>query len=179
MMFPRSPTIRTNSDSWHRTKSIWNSQYTSRLLLVVATTALLVWCTSSRSAHGLISQLDAQEAKEDPLNAAPVKDPAAIEAKVRGIQKSPEELRGLELRFEWLQYAHHISEAQHSWEIGDVADAWRHLNACRYDLRGWEHHYLFTQFTKNQRVLKTEGKVTSLAYSPDGRQIVSGYAWVV
>ena len=60
-----------------------------------------------------------------------------------------------------------------------MADAWRHLNSCRGDFRGWEHNYLFTLFTKNQQVLKTQGRVTSLAYSADGQRIVSGYAWVV
>src|SRR5262249_2311949 len=47
------------------------------------------------------------------------------------------------------------------------------------DLRGWEHNYLFTLFTKNERVLKTRGRVTSLAYSPDGLRLVSAYAWTV
>lgn len=82
-------------------------------------------------------------------------------------------------RFEWAVYSRHITEAQHAWEVGDVADAWRHLNACRYDFRGWEHDYLFTLFTMNQQVIKTQGRVTSLAFSPDGQRIACAYAWVV
>ncbi len=85
----------------------------------------------------------------------------------------------LAIHYEWLLYSRQIAEAQHAWEVGDVADARRHLNSCRPDFRGWEHNYLFTRFTRRHELLKTQGPVTSLAYSPDGRRIVSGYAWVV
>ncbi len=79
----------------------------------------------------------------------------------------------LQFRYEWLLYSRQIAEAQHAWERGDVAEAWRQLNSCRGDLRGWEHDYLFTLFTKNQRILKTEGHLASVAYSPDGRRIAA------
>lgn len=82
-------------------------------------------------------------------------------------------------RYDWLEYGRHIFEAHHAWEAGAVADAWRHLNACRYDLRGWEHDYLFSLFTKDHRVMKTRGGVGCVAYSADGRRLVSGYAFVV
>ena len=58
-------------------------------------------------------------------------------------------------------------------ERGDVAEAWRQLNACRGDFRGWEHDYLYTLFTKNQRTLRAEGKVWSVAYNADGKRVAA------
>ena len=71
-------------------------------------------------------------------------------------------------------YASQIARAQTEWKNGDVAAAWLHLNGCRRDLRGWEHDYLFTLFNANQTTLRGHtGAITSVAYSPDGRLIVS------
>jgi hypothetical protein len=75
------------------------------------------------------------------------------------------------LRYELLLYSRQIAEAQHAWERGDVAEAWRQLNSCRGDLRGWEHDYLFTHFTKNQQTLRTGGDVASVTYCPDGKRV--------
>jgi hypothetical protein len=75
------------------------------------------------------------------------------------------------LRYEWLLYSRQIDEAQHASERGDVAEAWRQLNSCRGELRGWEHDFLFTHFTKNQQTFGTGRDVASGAYSPDGKRI--------
>jgi eukaryotic-like serine/threonine-protein kinase len=79
------------------------------------------------------------------------------------------------LRSEWLLYASQIASALREWETNNVSGAWRFLDACRADFRGWEHDYLYTMFTKNQRTLKGHtGPVLSVAFSPDGKRIVSG-----
>ena len=58
--------------------------------------------------------------------------------------------------------------------MGDAAAAWESLNACRSDFCNWEHDYLYTLFNSNQQTLRPdEGRVTSVAFSPDGRKIVS------
>ena len=54
-------------------------------------------------------------------------------------------------RAEWQLYASQINLAQTEWQYGTPSVAWHHLDACRWDLRGWEHDYLFTLFNKNQR----------------------------
>ena len=72
-------------------------------------------------------------------------------------------------------YANQIASALREWETNNVAVAWQHLDACRADFRGWEHNYLYTLFTKNQRTLKGHvSGVWSVAFSPDGKRIVSG-----
>jgi hypothetical protein len=35
------------------------------------------------------------------------------------------------------------------WDHGSAALAWDHLEASQWNLRGWEHRYLVTQFNKN------------------------------
>ncbi len=79
-------------------------------------------------------------------------------------------------RAEFLVYAGQIRLAQQEWQHGDAALAWHHLESCQRNLRGWEHNYLFALFTKNTFQGPTFA-VRSVAYSPDGKRIVSG-SWV-
>ena len=79
----------------------------------------------------------------------------------------------------------HARTAQYSMQIGlaqrellkrDFADVEDLLNGCAADLRGWEYRYLWTNIRK-RRILVLHGHkmgVNSVAFSPDGRQIVSG-----
>ena len=49
------------------------------------------------------------------------------------------------------------------------------LDACRWDFRAWEHDYLYTLFTSNQQTMRGHtGPVYGVAFSPDGKRIVSG-----
>jgi WD40 repeat protein len=84
-------------------------------------------------------------------------------------------------RAEVLAYSSRIALAQRDWQEGDPGLAWHHLESCPWNLRGWEHNYLYTQFTKNQRPLKERislqghtNIVLCVAYSSDGERIVSG-----
>jgi WD40 repeat protein len=78
-------------------------------------------------------------------------------------------------RAEGQLYVSQINLAQTEWQYGTAFVAWHHLDACRWDLRGWEHDYLFTLFNKNQRPFYGHtGWVSRVAFSPDGLQIVSG-----
>jgi len=78
-------------------------------------------------------------------------------------------------RAEWLLYANHIYLAQRYWHEVNVKAAWEKLQACNRDFRGWEHDYLYTCFTKNQRTFRGHAtRVSSVAFSPDGGRIVSG-----
>ncbi|KAA5542265.1 protein kinase [Roseiconus nitratireducens] len=80
----------------------------------------------------------------------------------------------------WRLYANQIASAQHEWDANNVVGAKQQLTECRWDLRGWEHDYLYTQFSQENKVIAATDPVpgaritTSIAYSPDGRRIASG-----
>jgi eukaryotic-like serine/threonine-protein kinase len=76
-----------------------------------------------------------------------------------------------------LLYSRQIADAQHEWEAGDTAAAWRHLNSSRKELRDWEYGYLYTLFNQNQKTFKGHTNIVeSVAFSPDGKRIASGSA---
>jgi WD40 repeat protein len=73
-----------------------------------------------------------------------------------------------------LAYAGQLALAQSAWDSNKVALAWHHLDAARWDLRGWEHRHLYTRFTSNQRTfLGHTGFVSGGAFSPDGQRLAS------
>ena len=78
-------------------------------------------------------------------------------------------------RVEQLLYTKQIVLARQQWEMGNVRAALIHLDSCRWDLRGWEHEYLYATITKNNRYLIGHTDyVFGVAFSPDGQRIVSG-----
>lgn len=73
-------------------------------------------------------------------------------------------------------YYNQINLAQREWETGEAAAAWYHLNACERGSRGWEHRYLYTQFSHGRRILRTDSQnwpVYCVAVSPDGAWIAT------
>jgi len=78
-------------------------------------------------------------------------------------------------RAEWLVYAGKLSLAQSAFAEGNGAVAMQHLEECQWNLRGWEHHHLWTLYNSNQRTLRGHtGRVSSVALSPDGTRILTG-----
>jgi WD40 repeat protein/serine/threonine protein kinase len=76
---------------------------------------------------------------------------------------------------EWRLYASQINSAQREWETSNVHLAYHYLNSCRQDFRGWEYDYLYTLFNKNQQTIRGHAEwVLIVAFSPDGKKIVSG-----
>ena len=93
------------------------------------------------------------------------------------------------LRARTVQYSMQIGLAQRDLLEGNWADAEEMLDRCAWDLRGWEHRYLWTNVCKRrilfkghtgwvaQETLKLRGHtgwVSSMVFSPDGKRIVSG-----
>ncbi len=72
-------------------------------------------------------------------------------------------------------YRNQIALAERALSDGDIAVAWDHLDACRWDLRAWEHDYLRTRLTgRFRRLFGHYSWVYRIAFSPDGRRTASG-----
>ena len=121
----------------------------------------------------LISSLFAVEAIEQ-ANAASVARDRAEHQKERA-ERRTEEVRAAKEEAERLLYANQVALAQREWKAGHLAEAWNYMDACRWDFRGWEHDYLFTEMNKGFRELAGHTKrLRTVAFSPDGKRIASG-----
>ena len=121
-----------------------------------------------------ISLQNALGAERDALGSAKASAEAERGAKEKA-QNEKVQADAARTKAEWLAYAGQITLAQREWQDGDVGHARDLLGACQGNLRGWEYDYLDTLFNKNQRTLRGHtGRVTSVAFSPDGKRLVSG-----
>ncbi len=77
-------------------------------------------------------------------------------------------------RAEGLVYADKLALAQSAFADCQVALALQYLDECQWDLRGWEHWHLWTRFNARQTLLGHTNEVTSVAFSPDGKHILTG-----
>jgi WD40 repeat protein len=78
-------------------------------------------------------------------------------------------------RAEQLVYANTLANAQRAWSDGKVELARQYVDAAQWNLRGWEHDYLYTQIYQSKTTFRGHNRpVSSVAYSPDGTRIVSG-----
>ena len=77
-------------------------------------------------------------------------------------------------RSEWLLYASRLMLAQNDFESSHGGLAAHYLDECQPNLRGWEHRYLLKRVTARQTMTGHTNTVNSVAFSPDGKRIVTG-----
>ena len=73
---------------------------------------------------------------------------------------------------DWELYGSRLRAAYRAWELGRPGEAWRELEDCRWDLRGWEHRHLCALLMRHQAILTREG--ADARFAPDGRLVVRG-----
>ena len=157
---------------WYRRKPVLAifASATILLLVISAFVGTVGYVATTRALHRESAALKISEDQRGQLR-------EALERAKQERQRAQEERGRAEKqrdRSEWLLYTIQIAGAQSEWEHGDAVKAWRYLDACRWDLRGWEHDYLYTLFNRNQRTMVSGTPVSSVAFSPDGRRIASG-----
>jgi hypothetical protein len=77
-------------------------------------------------------------------------------------------------RTEWLLYAGKLMMAQNDFESGDGGLALHYLDECQWNLRGWEHRYLWSRINARQTLVGHAYLVWSAAFSADGKRILTG-----
>jgi WD40 repeat protein/serine/threonine protein kinase len=110
------------------------------------------------------------------------RDLAQAEAKARKLaqqetQRAEAEKKRAEeqlTRAEWLVYTGKLSLAQNDFEAGNGGFALQYLDDCQWNLRGWEHRYLWSRINSKQTFPGHRGSVWGVAFSPDGKRIVTG-----
>ncbi len=99
-------------------------------------------------------------------DAASARDRAIAQEKLT--QKERDAARDERNRAETLLYASQLALAQREIERGNLSLALRHLDACRWDLRGWEHRLLYTRIHQGQvRFEGHDGPVLAVAATAD------------
>jgi WD40 repeat protein/tRNA A-37 threonylcarbamoyl transferase component Bud32 len=88
-------------------------------------------------------------------------------------QENEREARFNQHRAEWMLYARQIGDAKREWQTDNVEAARLLLDACGAEFRGWEYGHLRYLVNRKQRIIRHEGQVNSVAFSPDGKRIVS------
>jgi WD40 repeat protein len=95
------------------------------------------------------------------------------EEKAEAARKAEDEAKAQLARAEWLVYAGKLSLAQADFETANGALALQYLDDCQWNLRGWEHRYLWTRINAKQ-TLQHAGAVQGVAFSPDGKRVLTG-----
>src|SRR6185437_9206215 len=69
---------------------------------------------------------------------------------------------------DWELYGARLRAAYRAWELGRPGEAWRELEDCRWDLRGWEHRHLCALLMRHQAVLSRNNTFSWASFTPDG-----------
>lgn len=171
----RKPTFADQAHKWvKRNRALAAAMSLAAAALILATvvsTGFGLWAMTERGR----AEVKARDSKDQRLRA----DAKALAAeRDRALAASQRD------RAEVTILANRLQSAERAWEAGRPEIALSHLDNCRWDLRGPEYNYLFSQFNKGQVTFHGHrNPVTALAISPDKGTVFSGdtagnlFAW--
>ena len=141
----------------------WAGKHRGVLAATAAVVPLLLLGTVVSTWQAVRATRAEQQANDEAAQAAAARDRADAER-----QRAEEQLR----RTEWSDYANKLALAQAAFNANNLADAFRYLDECPVELRGWEHGHLCWLFDGSKQTLYGHtGGVSSVAFSPDGRRL--------
>jgi eukaryotic-like serine/threonine-protein kinase len=132
--------------------------------LVAAVFVALALGAAVSSAYAVKAGREAERADTKAEEAGERERDAVLEKKRADVQLG---------RAELLVYAGKLALAQSAFADDDGDLALQYLAECQVSLRGWEYWHLWSRFNARQTFLGHAG-LTGVAYSPDGRRIVTG-----
>jgi predicted acyl esterase len=112
-------------------------------------TGLAVWALAEKTRADSKALLANEEAERADAETGKAQQALRQAEKDRDLAREAEKKKEEELRrAEWAVYRNQITLAHTEWQHGSAAAALDYLHACQWNLCGWEHRYLVTQFNK-------------------------------
>jgi WD40 repeat protein len=142
----------------------WVRRYPARAALLAVSSLALLALTGAGVGYFYSARLAA-------LNAA-LRD-AAGQAQAARAEAERQRATVGELE-EWGRYVRDVHLADEAWQNGQLARMPALLDGWAGERRGWEWYYLRGLSRKDGQVLQHPARVLAVAFSPDGRRLVSG-----
>ena len=105
------------------------------------------------------------------------KEKANVVTEQKETEKALKKSQFEEAKAKFVAYSFRLGAARQRIESGDHSEAMKELRLCETGLRGWEHDYLIKQCPEELWSVRQGLTVTSVAYSPDGKRVVSASAY--
>jgi WD40 repeat protein len=150
----------------------WCRRNPAQATAVATAAASLVLGTAAAAAFAFRAERNAERADLEAGEARRARDNVEREAEEARRQK--EAAQREQARADRLAYTAQIGRAASELEAGDVGKAAVTLDGTRWDLRGWEYHYLRRRADGTPLVLRGHlSSVRSVAWSPDGSRLAT------
>ncbi|HEX5270136.1 MAG TPA: protein kinase, partial [Gemmataceae bacterium] len=164
----------------------WRGRHPRLAAALVSAAVLLLVATVGAGLYAVKARADADEARGDVSREMQQTDAERRHAEEERQRTADEKRRAEEARAraeaeklagDQVRYAKLIAQAQQDHADNKIDHALARLDATRWDLRGWEHDYLRRLVAGSRLTLRGhDGPVTAVAYSADGKRVVSGGA---
>jgi hypothetical protein len=136
--------------------------------VVILAVALVLALAAGAAVSYYFARLAQQQAEA--ARQAEQRADAAAEAARLAEKQAKEQAR----RAEQALYASQLAQAQRAFDDRDLQRVSELLEQCQQDLRGWEHHHLWSRFHSKPPAPEPDKKVPGVAFSPDGQRIAIG-----